>query len=48
MRRLRSGPALLRVARCYDCGLVLRLPAKHRPTCVLECGEDVRPLLELC
>ena len=33
--------------RCYWCGLVLRLPARHRPTCVLQSGEDVRPLLEL-
>jgi hypothetical protein len=34
--------------RCYWCGLVLRLPAKHRATCVLQCGEEIRPLLELC
>jgi len=26
---------------------VLRVPAKHRPTCVLQSGEDVRPLLDL-
>jgi hypothetical protein len=33
--------------RCYWCGLVLRVPARHRATCVLQSGEDVRPLLEM-
>jgi hypothetical protein len=32
--------------RCYWCGLVLRVPARHRATCVLRSGEDVRPLFE--